>query len=67
PLDDDEPTVLTDAVDDNDNEDNATFGAIQVDDTEDVDDQDFNLDDDDYALWPRKFFSLPICYDMFVH
>ncbi|MCD7472993.1 hypothetical protein HAX54_014522 [Datura stramonium] len=50
-LDDDEPTMLTDAVDDEDEDDkdDATTEAILVDDTEDVDDQDFNPDDDGFA------------------
>ncbi|MCE0481625.1 hypothetical protein HAX54_039503 [Datura stramonium] len=57
-LDDDESTLLTDGVDDLDNdddEDDATTGSIQVDSNVDEDeDRDYNLDDD--AYWPGSSF-----------
>ncbi|MCD9640924.1 hypothetical protein HAX54_026660, partial [Datura stramonium] len=59
-LDDDEPTVLTDAVDDDNEEDDATMREMMVDDMEDADDQNFDLDDDDDAQRLRKFFSIPL-------
>ncbi|MCE0481828.1 hypothetical protein HAX54_039911 [Datura stramonium] len=50
PLDDDEPKVLVNTVNDEEEEkEDAIMGAMMVDDTKDADDQDFNPDDDDDA------------------
>lgn len=51
-LDDEEPTMLTDGIDDvdDDEEEDAITGAMQVDSEDnDEDDQEYNPDDDDCA------------------